>query len=93
MVVIRHREPYWAYINGQRVGTVHMNYVYKNGRRSLRQHIQIKDRKNWKRTVFQVSTIIPLPLVSRMVKRIEKDGAINLLERITFEKKRLPCSS
>jgi len=27
-VAIRHRQPYWAYMNGQRAGTVHMNYVH-----------------------------------------------------------------
>src|SRR5437763_7521743 len=91
--VIRHREPYWAYINGQRAGTVHLNYVYKNGRRTLRQHIQIKDRKNFKHTVFQVSTIIPLPLISRMMKRIEKDSPINHRSKITFEKKRFRNAS
>lgn len=87
--VFRHREPFWAYERGQRRGTAHLNYLNKNGKRSLRLHVQIKDRRDWKRTIQQVSLIIPLPLIERMLRRIQRDGPIKQRQKITFEKLRI----
>ena len=85
--IIRHREPMWAYVRSQRRGTAHLNYVNKQGRRSLRLHIQLKRPGHWRETVMQVMVIIPLPLNHRLAQRIVKDGPINHRDKITWEKK------
>ncbi len=83
--LVRHREPFWVYNRGQRIGTAHLNYVRRNGRRSLRLHIQIKKRGDWKFTIATYSVLIPLPLAQRMMKVVLKDGPVNHREKITFE--------
>ncbi len=80
--LIRHKEPCWAYQHSRISGPAYLNYVYRNGRRTLRLHARIKDRKE------QVSIIIPLPLIDRFLDRIKRDGPINHQGKITFEKMR-----
>lgn len=86
--IIRHLEPMWAYEHSQRAGPAFLNYVNKNGKRSLRLHIQIKERRNWKNTVQQITVLLPIPLADRILRKVLQDGPINRREKITLQKMR-----
>lgn len=70
MILVRHRKPFWAYVNGQKSGTCFLNYC-KRKKRSLRLYIQLKKRGSWKTTTMQITTVIPIGLMKKMMNCIE----------------------
>ena len=79
------------YNDGQRIGTCFLNYVnkvdgYGGRRRSMRLHLQVKERGSWSRTIDQFTVIIPLDLLKRMMAKVAKDGPITYQRAFTFKR-------